>query len=926
MNGFVAGYAPFDRAVPGKQPSPHQLKMLAAISPALAEDYAALIGLERLANPPFTIPHIGLDRKMEYGQTLLDPVQHRLWAISWAERTLPVIEATHPEYSAVARMGIDAARRVVRGTSGEDVRARAQAAIQGAIGQIEADHGYSEVTDPGYGALQCIDDVLYPMTTTYAASQSAINGAADALAWQPSDEEGPQHIANAAWVDIREEQLAELIAMLRLPPDEVGVRKLGVRKDPMATREQILALANRSKREALWHPNCPLDLWWGYAADYPAEALLTPLGALVLLESPNEWADFERKMARDWVRNQPTHLSPRGRLLFSISEAERVLPVWEAAYPEDYRPWNAIVKAKEFEAGLASEEEMLRAAKQAGTAGDAHRRAYNRFANQGDRPMPPGNFYEPAYAAWAANHAAGGGQYAAMHALRAEGIDSDEEAVPAWRRLREYLLAELPPESVGASQFSKTDIVEALRRNGYNQALAAAELHTSAQTVSRLVHRYEISFAESGLPEEPGLRGKEFRRRAREGRSDEEREAFSRKMADIAYGKWEAMTEEQRVIAIDRMTRARRVARGGTPNEDRALAIDLRVKALRRESDAMSEKDRRAALKKIDEVGRKDTYRLESAEARAKKYPKTFKIPSLAKRSALQPGSLAKVIFLPGQTNNPTNATGERMWVVVTRRRGKGYEGVLDSDPAVVTDLKAGAVIRFQPKHVADIHPQKLAAVKLAKYTAKVSGDDEDWATSFGSQGRGATDPILGQLIEQTRELLRLTEETEQIISSLSPYYSRREAVPDIETLYLGSHWSRFWELLGQLFATVHPHDYRYQEVATFYAKLFAMMGERMEYVRSETWYDRIYDAGNRYLEHLLGIGMALDGLIRREHTEEDLVLDFDPTAVNGSAGHHLRLLLQLFDSYGIAAGLTPAMLRFLTSEHRERSMSRKRR
>jgi len=387
----VAGYAPFDRAVPGKQPSPHQLKMLAAISPALAEDYAALIYMERLANPPFTIPHLGLDRKMEYGQSLLDPVQHRLWAISWVQRTLPVIQSTHPEYLAVARMGLDAARWVIRGTSGEDVRARAQAEIQQAIREIEADHGYSEVTDPGYASLQAVDDVLYPLTSGYPASTSAIDAAADALAWQPDDEEGPQHIANATWVDLREEQLAELIAMLRLPPGERGtvgakkIKKVSAQADPMASPLDLFNLAQRRPREALAHPNCPPDLWWSLASRFPREAIQSPLWDFQLIENPalclelwnsivqvfpleamqsEMWneaqlGDAEHKRRLQWLWLElytgktshpwkPPVLSLTERRLFAADCAERVLPVFEAAYPGELAPRRAIEAARKF--------------------------------------------------------------------------------------------------------------------------------------------------------------------------------------------------------------------------------------------------------------------------------------------------------------------------------------------------------------------------------------------------------------------------------------------------------------------------------------------------------------------------------------------------------------------------------------------------
>ncbi len=49
----------------------------------------------------------------------------------------------------------------------------------------------------------------------------------------------------------------------------------------------------------------------------------------------------------------------------------------------------------------------------------------------------------------------------------------------------------------------------------------------------------------------------------------------------------------------------------------------------------------------------------------------------------------------------------ERMWVVVEDKEGDGYVGVLDNQPFATDKLRPGMRIRFQPKHVINIYPQR---------------------------------------------------------------------------------------------------------------------------------------------------------------------------------------------------------------------------
>src|SRR3990167_7615399 len=57
--------------------------------------------------------------------------------------------------------------------------------------------------------------------------------------------------------------------------------------------------------------------------------------------------------------------------LFAIDCAERVLPIFEAKYPNDQRPRQAIQAAKDFLAGKITQEELRAAAASAAYASDA---------------------------------------------------------------------------------------------------------------------------------------------------------------------------------------------------------------------------------------------------------------------------------------------------------------------------------------------------------------------------------------------------------------------------------------------------------------------------------------------------------------------------------------------------------------------------
>ena len=98
-----------------------------------------------------------------------------------------------------------------------------------------------------------------------------------------------------------------------------------------------------------------------------------------------------------------------------------------------------------------------------------------------------------------------------------------------------------------------------------------------------------------------------------------------------------------------------------------------------------------------------DGWELESAEARHAADPETFWIPPRAQRDGLQPGDGAKLLF---QIASAGSSGVERMWVIVRRRMGDGYVGVLDSTPTstdAASSLVRGRMVVFAPEHVAAI-------------------------------------------------------------------------------------------------------------------------------------------------------------------------------------------------------------------------------
>lgn len=114
------------------------------------------------------------------------------------------------------------------------------------------------------------------------------------------------------------------------------------------------------------------------------------------------------------------------------------------------------------------------------------------------------------------------------------------------------------------------------------------------------------------------------------------------------------------------------------------------------------------------------------AVEQAAAHPRSFFIPDAAAREGLRPGDHAKLVFqLTDATDDGPPA--ERMWVEVTDTAPGGYVGRLDNEPVVVPDLRAGARIEFEPRHVVEVPATEPDPYEgLVAFVSERVFDDDD--------------------------------------------------------------------------------------------------------------------------------------------------------------------------------------------------------
>ena len=116
--------------------------------------------------------------------------------------------------------------------------------------------------------------------------------------------------------------------------------------------------------------------------------------------------------------------------------------------------------------------------------------------------------------------------------------------------------------------------------------------------------------------------------------------------------------------------------------------------------------------------GRQKSWWLGDAQQRAAENPYTFHKPSPEAIELLKPKDEAKLIF-EFKSDDPEAPGAERMWVEITEVTAREFKGVLDNDPAYITDLKCGDPLTFKEKHIIQVSIDDPVPSKTDKYLAR---------------------------------------------------------------------------------------------------------------------------------------------------------------------------------------------------------------
>jgi len=194
--------------------------------------------------------------------------------------------------------------------------------------------------------------------------------------------------------------------------------------------------------EAIAHPDCPAEFWWGLAARHPMAAMASVLYPLLTLESPERWEKLVFDNLGVWVMEACAELSETNQHLFCADVGEHVLPIFEADYPGDPRPRNAIRVHRQYARGEATIEQWREAQQGAYefTMGVDVHAAWSAALACGGEPVEPGEMEEPFGFLRLAAEAA---EASAMEREESGAVAYAQETAWQWRRLLQYLQGEV---------------------------------------------------------------------------------------------------------------------------------------------------------------------------------------------------------------------------------------------------------------------------------------------------------------------------------------------------------------------------------------------------------------------------------------------------------------------------------------------------
>lgn len=99
---------------------------------------------------------------------------------------------------------------------------------------------------------------------------------------------------------------------------------------------------------------------------------------------------------------------------------------------------------------------------------------------------------------------------------------------------------------------------------------------------------------------------------------------------------------------------------------------------------------------------------LANAVEMAAENPETFELPPTYMLASIKPGCFVKLCFLlPEETE--AGSSGERMWVLVTRKEGDTYYGNLNNDPCTTSLIAIGDEVCFKDENVYNVIDKETA-------------------------------------------------------------------------------------------------------------------------------------------------------------------------------------------------------------------------
>ena len=227
--------------------------------------------------------------------------------------------------------------------------------------------------------------------------------------------------------------------------NEVGARRSvkAISANPMATVDDLVWLREKDPVAAVHHPNCPPEMWWELAADYPIEAMSSALYWMLTLESPERWEQLQRKNIDDWVDAASQRLPFLEMHLFAADCAEHVLHLYEREFPGDTRVRDTIEARRRYANGQISQAEW-EVARQS-----AYATAHAAWTAADFTDVSVAYAADAAHTAHAANSAAYAGSAAALAADSGVPTSSawhaarHSEYLWQWERVQQYLRGEV---------------------------------------------------------------------------------------------------------------------------------------------------------------------------------------------------------------------------------------------------------------------------------------------------------------------------------------------------------------------------------------------------------------------------------------------------------------------------------------------------